>query len=194
MFLDVGANIGYHTLFACSRVGAQGRVIAIEPNPDNCRLIQASAKRNGFSNLVLHQIAVADRRRTVSLKVTAGSNGHISLNDPIAGTEAVMLDDLLQNERSVDVVKIDIEGAEPLALRGMAVALKRYRPIIITEFMPIGLQEVSGVDGEAYLKLIRSSGYSLHLLDRQSPVSDEEILDTLFKSEFQHLDIMARPL
>ncbi|MCX7827376.1 MAG: FkbM family methyltransferase, partial [Verrucomicrobiae bacterium] len=67
VFVDIGANIGYHTLMAAARVGAGGSVIAFEPNPANCALLQKSIAANGFGNIRVHPNAVADHEGDVGL-------------------------------------------------------------------------------------------------------------------------------
>ena len=59
--LDIGANIGVFTMLAAQLVGPTGRVIAVEPNPANVRLIESSRRRNGFAQVDIHCIAAAER-------------------------------------------------------------------------------------------------------------------------------------
>ena len=84
VFVDVGANYGWHSLLASSVVGTTGRVIAIEPNPLNTRLLRRSAEENGFSNITVRTMATSDRDSFGALE-TDGSNGRIISLD--AGTE-----------------------------------------------------------------------------------------------------------
>lgn len=192
-FVDVGANIGYHTLLGCALTGPEGRVIAVEPDPGNCRLLRESAERNGFRNLTVHQVAAADRPRRVGFGEEFGSNKQISLEAEHGEIRAVTLDEILHAETRVDVLKIDIEGAEGLALTGAQTTLARHRPVLLTEFMPMLLQKVSGISGGCYLDRLRGAGYAIHLADDGPPATNEEIFDTLARSRYRHLDLLARP-
>jgi FkbM family methyltransferase len=198
--LDIGANIGYHALHAAARVGPAGRVIAFEPSADNCALLRRSARANGFDHLVVHERAVADRNGTVGLGLD-DSNGQVSATDfvtyPIR-VEAVALDDFLRDEPRLDVVKMDIEGAEGLALRGMASLVARCRPILLSELNPGGLRKVSGMEPEAYLDQLRDLGYDLWVVSRQGPLSaapesNAEILSRFAGGGLDHIDLRALP-
>jgi FkbM family methyltransferase len=194
VFVDVGANIGYHTLFACARVGPGGRVVAVEPSPDNCDLLRASASRNGFSNLVVHQVAAADQPRVVGFQQEFGSNRQISLSDEGGGIQALTLDEILKGEDRIDVLKIDIEGAEGLAINGARETLARCRPILVTEFFPDLLRSVSGIDPAHYLDTLRACGYTVHLEDGDPAATNAEVFGALDRSRYRHLDLVARPV
>ena len=81
--VDIGANIGYYTLLAASRIGDKGKVIAFAPSSGNCMLLQKSVQANGFDNVVLHPYAVADLDGWVGLSMD-DSNGTINRDDPLA--------------------------------------------------------------------------------------------------------------
>ena len=170
-FVDVGANVGYFSLLAASIVGERGTVVAIEPIATNAALIGLSAERNGFDNVDIWPVAVADRTQTIILDEASGTNAGIggTLDDPAKLFErplarTVPLDKLLAGLDRLDVMKIDIEGAEMLALRGAKCTIERYRPLILTEFSPALLRVVSGVDGDDYLALIDELGYDVTML------------------------------
>src|SRR5438094_750470 len=65
--VDVGANIGYHTLIFARAVGERGRVFAYEPDPDNFRLLRRNVELNGYRNVRPFQAAVSDRSGTLTL-------------------------------------------------------------------------------------------------------------------------------
>src|SRR5262249_57638786 len=76
VMVDIGANIGYYTLLAAARIGSTGKVIAFEPNVDNCTLLHKSLQANDFANVVLYNVAVAEAEGAVSLHIS-DSNGSI---------------------------------------------------------------------------------------------------------------------
>ena len=76
-FVDIGANIGWFSLLAASLVGPAGKVVAVEPNPWNVALLGQSVKENGFDNIEILAVALAEEAGAVALE-TDGSNGQAS--------------------------------------------------------------------------------------------------------------------
>lgn len=166
-FVDVGANIGYFTLTAAKQVGFSGRVIAVECNPQNCELMYMSLHRNGFDQVSVYPFAVSDSRKLMSFS-WGFSNGMV--NELSEDEEepciipAVTLDSLLQNESRIDVIKMDIEGSEGKAWTGMQQTIQKHYPILLMEFFPALLKQVSGGDGEDLLNSIFAQGYRAAIL------------------------------
>ncbi|HEV7375552.1 MAG TPA: FkbM family methyltransferase [Pyrinomonadaceae bacterium] len=204
VFVDVGANIGYLSLIAAREVGRSGKVISFEPGQHFCKLLYLSAKLNGFANIEIYPFAVADRRKNVIYDETHGS-GSISLFDVNLETtslrhivSALTLDDVLRDEESVDLIKMDIEGAEHLALQGSKNILKSHRPIIISEFSPAGLQSVSGVSGKDFLRGLIDAQYDISILEFDNQVIDcgddiEKVLQRFDRRETSHIDLLMVP-
>jgi len=202
IFIDIGANIGYYTLLAAAHVGSAGKVIAFEPSSANCDLLRMSLHANNFTNVQLHPSAVADFEGIVGFGMD-DSNGRISLDDPTSAAfqvRAVRLDIFLNDQPRIDLIKIDIEGAEGRALSGMRELVRRHHPIILTEFSPRGLSFVSNIAPEAYLQQLRDLGYQLTIIPHggglsATPHSNEQIMEyfTHF-SGADHLDLLARPI
>ena len=184
--LDVGANVGFHTLKMASLVGPQGRVYAVEPNSENCRLILLGAEQNGFTNIELLPIALSDRRGWVYFSTHIGSNGGIAhraggaweSSGTVVPTFAL---DELRIPR-VDVIKIDVEGAEYRALKGGEETLRRDRPVIICEFSMEMTARVSGISGVEFLRWISDLGYDAYVIDRERA----SIEDRLDPDQFQN--------
>ncbi len=142
-FVDVGANVGCISLMAAMIAGPSGRVIAVEPYPENLQRLYAGIALNGFSNVRVIPLAASDRRATFSL--TGGtSNTYVipSQDYKVRGTytQSVVLDDVLASELAVHVIKMDIEGHEPHAFRGLDRTIRRHDPILLTEFNPLCLR------------------------------------------------------
>jgi FkbM family methyltransferase len=197
--LDLGANIGYYTMLAAARVGPTGSVVAFEPGPANAALLAASVAANGFTNVTLYSCAVADAAGVVGLQLD-DSNGQIGAADAPGATlvQAVSLDCLLGAQHQVDLIKLDIEGAEGLALSGMQRLLRASRPIIVTEFSPPALRQVSQIAPERYLGDLRELGYDLYVIDQRlgvsrRPESDAEVMAHLAHTASEHLDLLALP-
>jgi FkbM family methyltransferase len=204
VFVDVGANIGYLSLIAAGVVGSRGKVISFEPGQHFCKLLYLSAKLNGFANIEIYPFAVADQRKNVIYDETHGS-GSISQFDVNLETTslrhiaaALTLDDVLRDEKSIHLIKMDIEGAEHLALRGAKNILKSHRPIIISEFSPAGLQSVSGVSGKDFLRGLIDAQYDISILEFDNQVIDcgddiERVLQRFDKRETSHIDLLMTP-
>ena len=182
--VDIGANIGFHSMLIASLVGSDGRVLAFEPNTENCRLIILSAAENGFKHIELFPIALADAPGALCFSPAIGSNGHLLassretlLHPNCVIVPAMRLDDVV-GDRSIDFIKADIEGAEYLALAGATRIIARDRPIITSEFSLEMLSRVSGIRGPDYLRWISSLGYRISIVkaDRSgmNPINDIE--------------------
>lgn len=204
-FLDIGANVGYFAMMAAALVGESGRVLAFEPNPRNCELMARSIEANGFTNVTVHQCAVAERTQQVIFHTSGPhSTGHIARLDTQSGdggshvVEAVALDEFLGEMTRLDLVKLDIEGAEPRAIAGMRALLARYRPIIVTEYCPELIREIGEREPEEYLRELAHLGYAFHVVAPDAPLSHQpesidEISARMTRSNASHLDLVAIP-
>ncbi len=142
-YVDVGANVGVMAFTAAAAVGPSGRVLAFEPHPDNIRNFLAGVRTNGFKNVQLHGFALSDAQSVFSLFGT--SNGFLMPGgQTVFQTVALPGDPILADLPRLDFLKIDIEGHEPQALKGLDRTLRKHRPIVLGEFNPRCLQEHIG--------------------------------------------------
>ena len=100
--------------------------------------------------------------------------------------------------KKIDLIKIDIEGAEGLALKGMLKLLEKHHPVIFTEFSPNALEDTSRITPEYYLNCLHGLGYKLHVLHKvngpsQSSLSNREIMQCYAESKSDHIDLLALP-
>jgi FkbM family methyltransferase len=178
--MDLGAHIGYFTLLLASITGAKGRVLSFEPNPSNAEKIRRTLALNHLSHVTLVEAAVSDHSGSMQFAVEeTGSMGRlvsspgetpssvrvkiVSLDDPAAENDIA----------NVSVIKMDIEGAEAGAIRGMRRLLARCRPVIVCEWHPHRATE-------GYRETFDSVGYRCELLEPPS--------------ETEAFHIVARPL
>ena len=184
---DVGANLGYHTLLLAELVGSEGECYAFEPNSENCRLILLGRERNQFANIRLMPFALSDESGWAYFSSHLGSNGGIVTKQTVASQghgiiiPVFTLDGLaLPN---VDVLKVDVEGAEYKVLRGGEALLTRSRPAIVSEFSMEMTTRVSGVLPADYLNWMEGIGYKIYVLDQHSneAVPVTSIMDLLAK-------------
>jgi FkbM family methyltransferase len=193
-FVDVGANIGYFSLLASS-CGAQVR--AFEPAPRNVWLLMRNARLNDF-HIEVFPYAVSDSERLMIYSSVEG-NGQIGpFADRLIGPgqeliRTATLDKALQGW-PVDIMKLDIEGAESLALQGATSILER-RPVLFLEFSPAGLEVVSQIPPLEFLKFLVSWGYSLAVIDEIGArnLPPDEILSTATEAQGGLLDLIATP-
>ncbi|QQS44048.1 FkbM family methyltransferase [Candidatus Roizmanbacteria bacterium] len=185
--LDIGANIGYYTLIFARLVGEKGMVFAFEPDPTNFALLKKNVEMNGYKNVVLVSKAVSDKSGTVRLYLCEENKGdHRIYNSgderDILDVECIRLDDYFDKNQHLDFIKMDIQGAEGLALQGMQELLKRNDSVkIITEFWPIGLKR-SGISTKTVLTFLRDLGFSLYELDENTKQLDPVNITALLKN------------
>ena len=200
--LDVGANIGYFTMLAASLT--QGMVMAIEPNAGNMRLLEASRRINGFTQVTPVQAAAASELGLLVLH-SAHSNGTTSV--PAADLPGLLdavtvaglrIDDLLPAGRNIDFIKIDVEGAEFNALLGAADLIRRCHPVIVSEFSPNLIPLISGVPGTQYLQLLIDFGYRVSVLAPDGRVQafgtdTGLVMQAWQRSGVDHIDLLFEP-
>ena len=201
--IDIGANIGVFALLAASRVGEAGYVLAVEPNPSNTRLLEASRRVNGFANLVVCQ-AAADASIGLLGLHASNSNGTTSAitdaEDLLCHAHtvpALRVDDLVPLHRRIDLIKIDVEGAEHKALLGTERVIREWSPVILSEFSPELLAGISGISGPAYLQWLMRFGYRIGIIGRDAtirpPLSQADIMQAYHASGLDHIDIICLP-
>jgi FkbM family methyltransferase len=183
--LDIGANIGYYTLKLANLVGEHGKVFAFEPSPDNFILLQKNIDMNGYKNTVLEQAAVSDicGRTNLYLSSNPGDNRiHDPLDhSPFVEVQTIRLDDYFNNfNQNIDFIKMDIQGSELAAIKGMANLLDRNLMIkILMEFSP-NLIRSSGGTSEDLLNLLIEHDFKLYEVNERlmelRPVTAPELL------------------
>ncbi|MDP1793566.1 MAG: FkbM family methyltransferase [Acidimicrobiales bacterium] len=138
VFVDVGGNKGDFALIAAKAMGSTGRIVCVEPEPVNAAWIRKSVGRNGYTNVEIEQVALADRDGDDTLFLGPKSGWHTLVEDPslVVATLTVpirTLDSLLAERgiEKVDVIKIDVEGAEGRVLAGAGQTLGGDNPMTL---------------------------------------------------------------
>jgi FkbM family methyltransferase len=191
VFVDVGANVGYFTLLAAQLVGPQGRVIAVEAHPRLAEILHRNVVINGvYGHVTTWQRAAWSTHADLKFHTrvnfagnsSAGSVGDEALTrlgdtEEIIEVQAVPLDDLLADLSRVDVLKVDIEGAEVHAFTGLARTLAANPDVVVMfEWAPAQIQSV-GDRPEALVDLLEGYGFRFQLLeDGLQPVSRDGLL------------------
>jgi FkbM family methyltransferase len=180
-FVDVGAHIGLLTLVAARTVGETGRVIAIEPIPKVYQLLKRAISLNGIEPFVsMHQIACGSLKESKTFYVT-NVLGHSSLYPPLSllersdqiDVQVVPLDHILPTGDRVELVKIDVEGAEIEVLKGMTRTITENRDlVIIAEFGPAHLRR-TGISPEEWFGFFSEAGFTPLMIDELSGKCNE---------------------
>jgi len=165
VFYDIGANAGFFSLVAAKCVGDRGHVFAFEPLPENAEMIRYQFELNELTNSTLVDAAVSDCAGKVEFSYGRdASTAHMTAVreglGPSLTINAITVDEFAQSHPVPDFVKIDVEGAEAMVLRGASHVLQGdQRPRILVEFHSDALaQECCG--------LLRASHYTLLGLKR----------------------------
>jgi FkbM family methyltransferase len=133
--VDVGAGTGWETLFFSRSVGASGRVISIEAHPGVFRCLSRMCAENRLDNVTLIQAAVADRDDEVQISDSLEYEKNSIMGETSGvSVSCATLDSVFQSLglKQVDFLKMNIEGAERLALPGMGAMLPRTKNICIS--------------------------------------------------------------
>lgn len=174
VYVDVGANIGYYTLVAAQRVGAQGRVIAYEPDPENFALLQSNVRLNQLSQVQVFPCALYDQNVAGRLFLSGDNFGdhRIYAATDTRQSRNIRLvhgdEHLSQQINRMDFLKIDTQGAEFFVVKGLQGMIKknRHHLRILMEFSPFGIRH-SGASGHELLQLLDNLEMQYHIVDHQ---------------------------
>ncbi len=170
VFIDVGANLGIYTLVASKLVGRAGRVIAIEPSVQSFPALQKNIAVNRLTNVLPLSVALAEKTAKTWLHHGINPGQNSFGKDPSCngvGEEVVTetLDSVLLQASvdHVDLIKMDVEGAEELVLRGASRVVTSERPVIIFEFNPEAAQRL-GLSPSGAWNLIEALNYEFFMV------------------------------
>ena len=171
-FLDIGANHGLYSLFAAGRVGTPGRVVAFEPSSRERHILQRNLSLNRLSNVTVLPVALADERAEAHLQIAPVLHGgHNTLggfaHEGVAAVAAELVPvetldevaDRLELDK-VDVIKIDVEGAEVRVLKGAHRLLTTCRPVLLIEANDEALRK-QATSTSQLVDLLRSLDYEI---------------------------------
>jgi len=190
VFVDVGANIGYFTLLGASLVGPRGRVVAVEAHPRLAELLQRNIIINGYHPFVTsyHSAAWSEAtelklhlRQNFASNSSIGSIGSDALTrlgdtEEVVQVQGLRLDDLLADVPQVDVIKVDVEGAEVHVFTGLDRTLAANPAItVMFEWSPAQIEDV-GDDPAALVDRLAAQGFGFRLLENDLRAIDRQAL------------------
>lgn len=166
IFIDVGANKGDFSLVAAKLLDKTGKVIAFEPESKNCKWITKSININGYKNISLYKIALSDHNGEAKLYIGKKSGWHTLIssqknrNSDTIDVKVRTLDSYLKEIsfcEPIDMIKIDVEGAELQVLRGAYQTLFRNKSLTLL----IDIHPTLGVDPKEVCYYLVKNGFSI---------------------------------
>ena len=167
VFVDAGANFGIYTAMASKAVGEAGRVISFEPSTRAFPVLRRNIAINDFKNVLAFPVAPTDKPGRAQLyhhfAVGSDALAKDSSFDPHAYAQEIeteSLDNVLRRTATerVDVIKMDVQGAEELAIRGANEIIRSMHPVIMFEYHPEGALSL-GLDPNGAWNFLHRHGY-----------------------------------
>jgi len=168
--IDMGANVGFYTLLAARLVGEHGRVYSFEPDPKTNSLLKRNVELNQYHNVVIVQKAVSNKVGTAKFYLSPEPGADTLYRENNRGksieVETETLDHFFQdNEQTIDVIKMDIEGGEMDALSGMDRLVRQNENLkIFLEFVPRNVKR-AGYTPEEFFNSFSSYGLKIFFPD-----------------------------
>jgi FkbM family methyltransferase len=196
--VEVGSNLGLYAVLLSRLVGAQGRVLAFEPDPDLAGLLRQSGAANRCGNLAIRAQALGRERGRLMLHTLAVNSGDNHLGDGggrllrrSVEVEVVTLDEAA-GDMVPDLVKIDVQGWELQVLRGMTRLIERCPQLTVYfEYWPAGLRR-AGDTPEALVAFLTERGFRVFEAETMRSL-DRRALDDLSVrvTGLKHVDLVA---
>ena len=172
-FIDVGSNVGYHSLYASSLFK---KVIAFEPVPEVFRQFKKSINLNGFNNVFAYNLACSSKNGKSYIRFKKGAHGGAALRkyktSDCTRITTVSLDSFLKKyDHKISLIKIDVEGHEFHVVKGMKKIIKKHKPRIIMEFIPDILNKTKPNQDASLLNYL-SEYYKFIDIEKKYPIKD----------------------
>ena len=177
VFVDIGANVGYFSLLASSLVGPNGGVVAVEAHPRMAELLRRNIVANRIGASTWHRAAWSHRelltfhmRTNFAANSSAGSLDSASLADlgdteELTEVQGVPVDDLLDHMHRIDVIKIDVEGAETRVMQGLTRTIAANPEVtIMFEWSP-GQMKMLSDDPQDLISAFTDLGFRFRMID-----------------------------
>jgi len=175
--VDIGANIGFYTLFFAKLVGPKGMVFAFEPEPKNFEILKKNILVNNLKNVKCFNFAVGSSNETINMSLSNEMGHHqIDLNGDLE-VKCVKLDDYV---KSADFIKIDAEGFEEQILKGMPNLLKQNISLMIEYYYKLLKKQTDPI---SVIRILLKNNFSiLDMRNNLKLTTLDEIQDTYDES------------
>lgn len=186
VFVDIGANIGYHSLFVSKFLNGQCKVHSFEPQPDLCKQLSKSLLLNSLTCVTVHNYGLANTSENHEIIIRDENIGSSSMigavkENPlvISGRQTVALkrmDDVFAVADSISFIKIDVEGFEYEVFLGGEQTLRKHKPIILFEYSPLLYRTIDEELPIKILNYLSELGYTFYDVGRGEDFSVESDL------------------
>jgi FkbM family methyltransferase len=185
--LDIGANIGYWTTVLSSQVGRGGRVFAFEPNPKTFDLLTKNININDCKNVIARNVGIAEANRSGKLYIDELHSGDDRVYCPTLGMEMndrsvmdISLRTLDSFKLEIDLqrlsfIKIDVQGFEPMVLKGAYNVLESSNPVLLIEFSSSCYAE-AGSSMEEFFKIYSELSFKCYIIPTKEKINDQNII------------------
>jgi len=158
VFFDIGTNVGYYTLMVAKRIGNNGKVFSFEPVTSTFDKLKANVEKNNFKNVSLNKIGISDISQEIEINISDADNSgmssliHIPNSSKKEVIKTISLDEYLKEKEleKINLIKIDVEGVEFQAIKGMTETLIKYSPIVLVEILSSKLGQIGKTNTEIY--------------------------------------------
>ena len=189
IFWDIGAHIGEHTLLSAKAVGMEGEVHAFEPSPEIFSILKSNVHLNQLDNVFLNLLAVSDTSKETIFEVfDEPAISRLMHKNPSKNAtkrisvQCVSLDQYRKGKRQPNLIKIDVEGAELEALKGMVNLLalnSEIAPTLILEYVQTNSQNFS-YQSTALITFLSNFGFNFYWLS-DNTLMPLDLKDSIFQ-------------
>lgn len=181
-YVDIGGNIGQHSLFASQVVGGSGNVVAFEPIKKLYEQFKRSIEANGFSNIELYNAGCGEEEKEVQIYFMEGNMGASSIvaNERVNGGETIKIlvpDRVLENKDRIDFIKIDVEGYEYHVLQGLQETILKHHPKFLIEYTPSYYEKGDATHSEKIINYFLERGYQIYDLEKNRSIKDFSMIN-----------------
>lgn len=169
---DIGAHLGYFSCLA-GKLASEGKVYAFDTDLKSCQLLERNAKLNSLNNIIVNHAAVSDKAGVVKIRNMDNPDPGLMISSSSGGNtidvKSISIDDFVaENKIKPNFIKIDVEGAEGLALRGMLEILKLPSLSLLVEIHVDQLKRYFDTDYKDIIKLLMDNGFKIENIDHRT--------------------------
>jgi len=193
--LDIGANIGFYAEILSGIVGEKGKVHCFEPDITNFKHLESRSKY--LPNVTINNKAVSDKTETIKIYTSKKLNvDHRTYKpdeyDQEIDIHAVAVDEYLQSSTEVNFIKMDIQGFEMSAVKGMIKTLQSPHLKMLSEFWPYGMRK-AGTSVLDYFHFLKQNHFYIYLIDNNQLIelTEDKVKTFLDLPETTYMNIFA---